>query len=108
AACPNLTPRNEPMAAAAVGAKAGFMTTLTTTTAPATRRATYRQVFAEPRFRLLFLTRSLAIGADTLRTVALSVLIFAATGSPLPAPRTHRIAFPPPAIPGALLGALAH
>jgi len=95
------------MAAAAVGAKAGFMTTLTTTTAPATRRATYRQVFAEPRFRLLFLTRSLAIGADTLRTVALSVLIFAATGSPLLAAVTYGIAFLPQAIGGTLLGAMA-
>ena len=43
-----------------------------TATASLERRATYRQVIAEPRFRLLFLTRSLAIGADTLRTVALS------------------------------------
>ena len=83
------------------------MTTFTTTTAPATRRATYRQVFAEPRFRLLFLTRSLAIGADTLRTVALSVLIFAATGSPLLAAVTYGIAFLPQAIGGTLLGAMA-
>ena len=55
-----------------------------TTTAPAVRHATYREVLAERRFRLLFLTRSLAIGADTLRTVALSMLIFAVTGSPAP------------------------
>ena len=55
-----------------------------TATASLERQATYRQVLAEPQFRLLFLTRSLAIGADTLRTVALSMLIFAATGSPPP------------------------
>jgi predicted MFS family arabinose efflux permease len=78
-----------------------------TTTAPAARQATYREVFAEPRFRLLFLTRSLAIGADTLRTVALSVLIFAATGSPLLAAMTYGAAFLPQAIGGTLLGALA-
>src|SRR5262249_24940777 len=93
--------------AAAVGRKVGFMPTLTTTTALATRRATYRQVFAEPRFRVLCLTRSLAIGADTLRTVALSVLIFAATGSPLLAAVTYGIAFLPQAIGGTLLGAMA-
>jgi predicted MFS family arabinose efflux permease len=74
---------------------------------PAARRATYREVLAEPRFRLMFATRSLAIGADTLRTVALSVLIFAATGSPLLAAVTYGAAFLPQAIGGTLLGALA-
>ena len=78
-----------------------------TTTAPAARRATYREVLAEPRFRLLFLTRSLAIGADTLRTVALSVLIFAVTGSPLLAAVTYGAAFLPQAVGGTLLGAMA-
>ncbi|HET7245159.1 MAG TPA: MFS transporter [Streptosporangiaceae bacterium] len=78
-----------------------------TITAPPGRQATYRQVLAEPQFRLLFLTRSLAIGADTLRTVALSMLIFAATGSPLLAAVTYGIAFLPQAIGGTLLGALA-
>jgi len=87
----------------AAGAKADCMTT----TAPAAPRVTYRQVFAEPRFRLLFLTRAVAIGADTLRTVALSVLIFTVTGSPLLAAVTYGAAFLPQAIGGTLLGALA-
>jgi predicted MFS family arabinose efflux permease len=91
------------MALAPAGAKAGMVTT----TAPARRPATYRQVLAEPRFRLLFLTRSLAIGADTLRTVALSVLIFAITRSPLLAAITYGVAFLPQAIGGTLLGAMA-
>jgi MFS family permease len=78
-----------------------------TTTAPAAQRVTYREVIAEPRFRLLLLTRSLAIGADTLRTVALSMLIFAVTGSPLLAAMTYGVAFLPQAIGGTLLGALA-
>jgi MFS family permease len=78
-----------------------------TVTAPPGQQATYRQVLAEPQFRLLFLTRSLAIGADTLRTVALSMLIFAATGSPLLAAVTYGIAFLPQVIGGTLLGALA-
>lgn len=78
-----------------------------TTTAPAARHVTYREAFAEPRFRLLLLTRSLAIGADTLRTVALSMLIFAVTGSPMLAAMTYGAAFLPQAIGGTLLGALA-
>jgi predicted MFS family arabinose efflux permease len=78
-----------------------------TTTVTAARQATYRQVLAEPRFRLLLLTRSLAIGADTLRTVALSMLVFAVTGSPLLAAMTYGAAFLPQAIGGTLLGALA-
>ena len=48
-------------------------------------RTTYREVFAEPVFRTLFLTRTLAITADTLRIVALSVLVFTTTGSTLAA-----------------------
>jgi predicted MFS family arabinose efflux permease len=78
-----------------------------TTTVPPARRVTYRDVLAEPRFRLLFVTRSLAIGADTLRTVALSMLIFAVTGSPMLAAVTYGIAFLPQVIGGTLLGALA-
>ena len=39
-----------------------------------------RRVFADPIFRLLFTTRSVAIAADTLRMLALSVLVYAATG----------------------------
>src|SRR5262249_14761975 len=99
----NLTSRNETIASPGAAAEAGCMTA----TASLERQATYREVLAEPRFRLLFLTRSLAIGADTLRTVALSMLIFAATGSPLLAAVTYGIAFLPQAIGGTLLGALA-
>ena len=43
-------------------------------------QATYGDVFADPIFRLLFTTRSVAIAADTLRMLALSVLVYAATG----------------------------
>jgi MFS family permease len=91
------------MAPQAAGAKAGRMTT----TAPAARRVTYREVLADPRFRLLFATRSLAIAADTLRIVALSVLIFAVTGSPLLAAVAYGAGFLPQAAGGTLLGALA-
>lgn len=77
------------------------------TTVSAQRRATYREVLAEPRFRVLFGTRSLAIMADALRIVALSVLVFSATGSPLLAALTFGIGFLPQIVGGTLLGALA-
>lgn len=68
---------------------------------------TYRQVLAEPRFRLLFITRSLAIAADTLRILALSVLVFAVTGSPLLGAITYGIGFLPQVVGVTLFGALA-
>ena len=85
------------------GVQARDMTTID----PAECQATYRQVLAEPRFRLLFATRSLAIAADTLRIVALSILVFGLTGSPLLAAVTYGIGFAPQAVGGTLLGALA-
>ncbi|MGE5287930.1 MAG: MFS transporter [Micromonosporaceae bacterium] len=77
------------------------------TTATPARQATYREVLTEPRFRLLFFTRSVAIAADTLRIVALSVLVFGLTRSPLLAAVTYGAGFLPQAIGGTLLGALA-
>ena len=71
-----------------------------------TERATFRQVLAVPVFRTVFLTRSLAIGADTLRTVALSVLVFTATGSALLGAMTFGISFLPQVIGGLVIGAL--
>jgi len=69
-------------------------------------RATFRQVLAVPVYRVVFLTRALAIGADTLRTVALSVLVFAATGSALLGALTFGISFLPQVIGGTVIGAL--
>ncbi|EWC63666.1 hypothetical protein UO65_0963 [Actinokineospora spheciospongiae] len=66
----------------------------------------YRDVLAEPRFRTVFGARSLATAADTLRTVALSVLIFLATGSALLSAIAHGASFVPQLIGGSLLGAL--
>ncbi|MFB4318557.1 MFS transporter [Actinomadura sp. 21ATH] len=68
---------------------------------------TYARILAEPRFRVLFATRSLVIAADTLRMVALSVLVYAQTGSPLLAAVAFGIGFLPQVAGGALLGALA-
>lgn len=69
-------------------------------------RATFRQVLAEPVFRVVFLTRALAVGADTLRTVALSVLVFTATGSAFLGALTFGISFLPQVIGGVVIGAL--
>jgi predicted MFS family arabinose efflux permease len=69
--------------------------------------ARYRDVFADPVFRVLFLSRSLSIGAGTLRILALSVLVFNTTGSALLTAITFGIGFVPQVIGGTLLGALA-
>jgi len=70
-------------------------------------RTTYREVFAEPVFRTLFLTRTLAITAYTLRIVALSVLVFTTTGSALAAAIAFGAGFLPQALGGVLLGSLS-
>lgn len=71
-----------------------------------TEKATFRQVLAIPIYRTVFLTRAVAIGADTLRTVALSVLVFTATGSALLGAMTFGISFLPQVVGGLMLGAL--
>jgi predicted MFS family arabinose efflux permease len=67
---------------------------------------TFRQVLAEPVFRALFLCRALAVGADTLRTVALSVLVFDRTGSAFLGALTFGISFMPQVFGGMVIGAL--
>ncbi|HEV8557439.1 MAG TPA: MFS transporter [Actinophytocola sp.] len=68
--------------------------------------ATYREVLAQPVYRVVFTVRSLAIAASTLRIVALSVLIFAGTGSAVLAATAFGIGFIPQLIGGMVLGAL--
>jgi predicted MFS family arabinose efflux permease len=77
-----------------------------TNTALVSESATFREVLAVPVYRTVFLTRSLAVGADTLRTVALSVLVFTTTGSALLGALTFGISFLPQVIGGLVLGAL--
>lgn len=74
---------------------------------PAARPATYRYVLAQPYIRVVTATRALAIAADSLRSVALSVLVFADTGSPLLAALTYGISFLPQFVGGMFFGALA-
>jgi predicted MFS family arabinose efflux permease len=79
-----------------------------TTGAPAAQpRATYAQVLADPLFRLLFLTRALAIAADSLRILALSVLIYASTSSPLLGALAFGAGFLPQLIGSTVFGAVA-
>ncbi|MEV8003201.1 MFS transporter [Streptomyces parvus] len=70
-------------------------------------RATYREVLAEPRFRLLFSTRAVAITADALRITTFSVLVFSSTGSALLSAVAFGIGFIPQLSGSLLLGSLA-
>ncbi|WP_327694608.1 MFS transporter [Streptomyces sp. NBC_00459] len=70
-------------------------------------RATYREVLAEPRFRLLFSTRAVAITAGSLRITTFSVLVFSATGSALLSAVAFGIGFLPQLFGSLLLGSLA-
>jgi predicted MFS family arabinose efflux permease len=69
-------------------------------------RAAFRDVLREPVFRVVFCVRSLAIGADALRIVALSVLVYTTTGSAILAAVAFGIGFLPQLAGGTLLGAL--
>ncbi|MDL4777028.1 MFS transporter [Actinomadura xylanilytica] len=73
----------------------------------AARRPAYRDALGEPRFRVLFATRTVAIMADTLRMLALSVLVYGRTGSPLLASAAFAAGFLPQVAGGTLAGALA-
>ena len=68
--------------------------------------ATYREVFAEPSFRALFVARTLAIGANAVQIFALSVLVYAGTGSPLLSALAFGAGFLPQFVGGLLLGSL--
>ncbi|WP_405432545.1 MFS transporter [Streptomyces anulatus] len=79
----------------------------TTENAQVSQRATYREVLAEPRFRLLFSTRAVAITADALRITTFSVLVFSSTGSALLSAVAFGIGFIPQLFGSLLLGSLA-
>jgi predicted MFS family arabinose efflux permease len=78
-----------------------------TETTPANQPARYRDVLADPMFRVVFGSRTLSIGAGTLRMFALSVLVYEQTGSALLTAITFGIGFVPQVVGGTLLGALA-
>ncbi|WP_432832608.1 MFS transporter [Dactylosporangium sp. CA-092794] len=68
---------------------------------------TYSAVWRNGTFRVLFGTRTLGILADSLRIVALSLLVYAATASPALAALAFGIGFLPQLLGAGLLGALA-
>ncbi|GIJ70945.1 MFS transporter [Virgisporangium ochraceum] len=68
---------------------------------------TYGGVLAEPRFRAVFVCRLLAVAAETLRILALSVLVYDTTGSPFLGALAFGAGFVPQAFGGVLIGALA-
>ena len=76
------------------------------TTQHTQRRTTYREVFAQPRFRVLFYATAGVVAAHTLQIMALSVLVFRETSSPLLGAVTFGIAFLPQLLGGTLLGSL--
>ncbi|MGW7260191.1 MFS transporter [Streptomyces sp. NPDC054834] len=83
------------------------MTTASPAHTASTPRTTYRQVLAEPRFRLLFLTRMLGVTADSLRITTFSALVFAGTGSALLSALAFGAGFLPQLFGSLLLGSLA-
>ncbi|WP_214107990.1 MFS transporter [Acrocarpospora catenulata] len=72
-----------------------------------TTKATYGQVFAVTQFRALFAARLLGVMSDTLRSVALAVLVFNQTNSPLLTAVAFTIGFLPQAAGGLFLAAMA-
>jgi MFS family permease len=71
------------------------------------RRTRYGEVLAEPRFRLMFVSHTLFVIAETLRIATFSVLVFASTASPLLSALAFAAGFLP-YLPGSmLLGSLA-
>jgi MFS family permease len=72
----------------------------------AARPATYREVFAEPSFRTLFVARTSAISATSLQIFALSVLVYTTTESPLLSAVAFGAGFLPQFAGGLLLGSL--
>ena len=77
------------------------------TDAQAARRATFRDVFAIREFRWLWLAYLLSIAGDQLALVALTVLVYDHTRSPLATAAAYTVGFLPWLIGGPTLAALA-
>lgn len=76
-------------------------------TVTGSERSSYGQVFANRQFRLLFTVSTLAVAADSLRIVTLSVLIYALTGSSFLSAVAFGVVFLPQVIGSTFFGALA-
>jgi MFS family permease len=73
----------------------------------AAERATYRDVFSVPEFRSLWLAQLLSVVGDQLARVALTVLVYNRTHSPLLAALTYAVTIIPVFAGGVLLSSLA-
>ena len=70
-------------------------------------RATFRDVFAVREFRALWFSEILSVAGDRLALVALTLLVFQHTGSPLLTAMTYAAGYLPWVIGGLFLGAVA-
>lgn len=70
-------------------------------------QATYREVFAVGEFRALWLAQALSYVGDQLAQVALAVLVYHRTGSPLLTALTYALTYIPPIVGGPILSGLA-
>lgn len=74
---------------------------------PTERQATYGEVIAIREFRALWIGQALSLLGDQLSRVALSVLVFERTESPLATASVYALTYLPPIIGGPLLASLA-
>ncbi|MEU4830139.1 MFS transporter [Streptosporangium sp. NPDC023615] len=74
---------------------------------PAERRATYGEVIAVREFRALWIGQGFSLLGDQLSRVALSVLVFERTDSPLATASVYALTYLPPIVGGPLLAGLA-
>jgi MFS family permease len=74
---------------------------------PPEEQATYREVFAVGEFRALWLAQALSYIGDQLAQVALAVLVYHHTGSPLLTAITYALTYLPPIVGGPVLSGLA-
>lgn len=72
-----------------------------------TERATYRDVFAVAEFRSLWSAQLLSVAGDQLARVALTILVYNRTNSPLLAALTYAVTIVPIFVGGVLLSSLA-
>ncbi len=70
------------------------------------RPATYGEVFADRAFRVLFVARMFTSASTSLQIFALSVLVYASTGSPFLSALAFGAGFLPQVVGGLLLGSL--
>ncbi|GAB3149290.1 MFS transporter [Microbispora hainanensis] len=70
-------------------------------------RATYREVAAIPEFRALWLGQGMSLLGDQLAQVALAVLVYSRTASPLATAAVYALTYLPPIVGGPLLSGLA-